>query len=316
MIVKMASPELSGYHLEQALPADVVVELFDHTLPLVEQIAGAEVLIPRSIPITKEAIDAAPKLKLIQRPGAKVYVVDMEYAAEKSIPVCVVPIEEQPSGGVAVAEHTLFLMLAVNIRFKESQRAVQTGSFDFPGIRQLEGQTLGVIGVGGRIGRQLVPRALGLGLRVIGTDLQANAQLQSELAIDWLGAPDQLQELLCQSDIVTIHIPLTQGTQGYVGQQEIGWMKDSAILINTARAPIVEYGALYAALSSGRLAGAGLGVWWSVPPDSEDPLLNLDNVIVVPHVGTVESARELAGVMASNIISIRDGKRPHHIMNM
>jgi phosphoglycerate dehydrogenase-like enzyme len=318
MIVKKTSPGLDqGDTLRQMLRGlDIILEEFDESLPLVEQVAEAGVFLTRSVPVTKEVIDAAPKLKLIQRPGVHVESVDMEYAASKGVPVCHVPAEHT-SGGVYVAEHALFLMLAVAKRYKESQKSFQTRTVGLPLTRGLAGKTLGLIGVGST-GRHLISVAKSLGMRVIAIKQRVSPEIQRDLGLDWLGCVDQLEEMLHQSDVVSIHLPMTEETKGYVGRREIGWMKDGAILINIARGPIVDYDALYEALISGKLAGAGLDVWWKEPPDPEDPLLNLDNIIATPHIAafTMESREKPTRVVANNIIRVQNGQKPLYIVNM
>jgi D-3-phosphoglycerate dehydrogenase len=153
-------------------------------------------------------------------------------------------------------------------------------------------------------------------MRVIGTELEASRELERELSLDWLGSPEQLEAMLGHCDVVSIQVPMGEETRSLIDRREFGWMKNGAVLINTARAPIVDYEALFEALSSGKLAGAGLGVWWTIKPNPQDPLLNLHNVIYMSHTGSLESAEEKAQVMVDNIIAVRQGRAPRNITNL
>ena len=316
MIVKKASPGLDpGDNLRGLLEgSDITLQEYDEDRPLADQVADASVLLTRSIPVTREVIDSAPKLRLIQRFGVHVEAVDIEYATARGIPVANVPPDR--SGGWSVAEHALFLMLAVGKLYRQSQASFATRTVGLPLTLGFRGKTVGLIGVG-RTAGFLVPMVRSLGMRVIGIKRNPGPGEEAALGLDWLGGPGRLEEMLSQADVISVHLPLVEETRGYIGRREIGWMRDSAILINTSRGPIVDREALFEALLAGKLMGAGLDPWWEEPADPADPLLRLENVIATPHIAgcSVEARIEPARVVWENLISVREGRPPIYVLN-
>ena len=313
--VKMASPGLdAGGVLAALLGDEFLVEEFPPGTPLRDQVGAAHVLLVRSVPVTREVIDAAPHLRLIQRPGVNVEAVDGAYAAEKGIPVCNIPREllREPY----VAEHAMFLILALAKRFPETQESLRARRSGQPLTLGLQGKTLGLIGVG-RTGTPLARMARAFEMEVWAVKRTVSEESRSELGLTWLQPYGRLPELLRQSDFVSIHLPLLRETTGFVGKREIGLMKPTAFLINTSRGPIVDKDALVAALHGGRLAGAGLDVFWEEPPDPGDPLLQLPTVIATPHVAgfTREGVETLARHSAENIRRVMTGLPARYVLN-
>ncbi len=313
--VKLGSPGLDADGaLAAILGEEFVVEEFLPGVPLRDQVDAAEVLLVRSVPVTREVIDAAPRLRLIQRPGVNVEAVDAAYAAEKGIPVCNIPREllREPY----VAEHAMFLILALAKRFRETQQSLHHRRSGAPLTQGLQGKTVGLVGLG-RTATPLVHMAQAFGMRVGAVKRTVSEALRRELGLAWLHPMQRLPDLLPQSDFVSIHVPLVKETTGLIGRRELGFMKPTAFLINTARAPIVDRGALLAALQEGRLAGAGLDVFWEEPPDPEDPLLQCPTVIATPHVAgfTREGVETLARLTADNIKRVMAGSPARYVLN-
>jgi phosphoglycerate dehydrogenase-like enzyme len=313
--VKMASPGLDASGaLAVTLGNEFLVEEFFPGVPLRDQVEAAHVLLVRGVAVTREVIDAAPRLRLIQRPGVNVEAVDMSYAAEKGIPVCNIPRDllREPY----VAEHAMFLILALAKRFRESQESLRTHRTGEPLTHGLQGKTLGLVGLG-RTATPLIHMARAFEMQVCAVKRTVSEEMRKELGLAWLQPVRQLSELLQQSDFVSIHVPLLKETTGLIGRREIGFMKPTAFLINTSRGPIVDRGALLAALQEGRLAGAGLDVFWEEPPDPEDPLLQLPTVIATPHVAgfTKEGSETLARLTSENIKRVMSGLSALYVLN-
>jgi phosphoglycerate dehydrogenase-like enzyme len=315
--VKKAGPSLAIEDMiELMLGSEFVVEEFDPARTLAQQVDGMHVLLVRSVPVTREVIDAAPRLRLIQRPGVHLESVDIDYANARGIPVCNVPAT-LTHGGEDVAEHVMFLALALAKRYREALASLGTRRIGVPSTHVLRGKVLGLVGLG-RTGGAVVGMARGFGMRVWAVKRTVSEEMRGVMGLEWLKTHDHLPELLRQSDFVSLHVPLNQETTGLIGPAAIALMKPSAFLINVARGRVVDRAALLAALREHRLAGAGLDVFWDEPIDPNDPLLALPNVIATPHVAnmTLETIETIARVAADNIRRVRAGLSPmHQIVN-
>jgi phosphoglycerate dehydrogenase-like enzyme len=311
--VKKAGPSLAIENaIARMLGTEFVVEDFDPRRPLTHQVERAHVLLVRSVPVTREVIDAAPRLRLIQRPGVHLEAVDAEYAAARGVPVCNVPAT-LTHGGNDVAEHVMFLVLALAKRYREALDSLGARRIGQPSTHVLREKIFGLVGLG-RTGSAVVGMARGFGMRVWAVKRTVSEGMREALGLEWLKTQDHLPELLRQSDFVSLHVPLNQETAGLIGPVELGLMKPGAFLINVARGPVVDRAALLAALRGQRLAGAGLDVFWTEPPDPDDPLLALPNVIATPHVAnmTLETIETIARVSADNIRRVQSGLPPMH----
>jgi phosphoglycerate dehydrogenase-like enzyme len=312
-VVKKAGPSLAIEDMiDRVLGAEFVVEEFDPNRSLAQQVDGAHVLLVRSVPVTREVIDAAPRLRLIQRPGVHLEAVDVAYANAREIPVCNVPAR-LTHGGEDVAEHVMFLTLALAKRYREALVSLEGHRIGAPSTHVLRGKIFGLVGLG-RTGSAVVAMARGFGMRVWAVKRTVNEGMREAMGLEWLQTHDHLPELLRQSDFVSLHVPLNKETQGLIGPAEIALMKPSAFLINVARGRVVDRAALWAALREQRLAGAGLDVFWDEPADPNDPLLALPNVIATPHVAnmTLETIETIARVSAENIRRVQAGLPPEH----
>jgi len=309
-VLKVAPGLDSTRMLDGILGSEFEVVPFDFDRPLIDQVVDAEVLLLRDVPITAEVIDAAPKLKLLQRYGQHVSGVDLRHAEACNIPVARVP-PEATGADQAVAEHAFFLILALAKNYGEAKAAVSAGQLGLPRTHGLLGKTLGLVGVG-RTGKWLAHFARAFGMRVIAVKRTLDPQLEQELGLDYLGDGARLEELLAESDFVSIHLSQSSATQKYMGQREFGLMKHGACFINIARGNLVDQQALYEALTSGHLAGAGLDVFQDEPINPNDPLLSLRNVIATPHIAapTYDTERKSAEIVAENIRLVINGKSP------
>jgi phosphoglycerate dehydrogenase-like enzyme len=226
-------------------------------------------------PCTAAMIAGAPRLRLIQKIGVGVNTIDLEAAKARGIPVCNLP----GTNARAVAELTLALMLAVLRRLPQFDAAMRRGTWSDPalqdGIGELGGRTVGLVGYGA-IPRLLAPVLAALGCRITYTSRAPHA--------DALGEFRTLDALLAEADVVSLHVPLVPETETLIDAAALRRMRPGAVLINTARGGLVDQAALTEALSSGRLAGAGLDVFAHEPHNAAAPLFRLPNVVLTPHV--------------------------------
>jgi len=259
--------------------------------------------------VTPSIIEAAPRLKVVARFGVGVDNIAVDVATARRIPVTYVPdycVAE-------VAEHALALLLAQARGVVRYNRSVTSHGWDLSvaaPLRRIEGQTLGLIGCG-RIGGRLAHKALGLGLRVIAFDANAAAVTASG------ATPVDLEALLAQADFVSLHLPLTPDTRGFVGEALLRRMKPTAYLVNTARGGLVDTMALARALCEGWIAGAALDVLPQEPPAPDDPLVGLPNLVLTPHVAfySEESLQALRQRTAQSVVDVLAGRDPEHMAN-
>lgn len=318
MKIKKASPGLDQRNrIGQILGAGFEIEDYDSSRPLFAQVADAEVLLVRDVPVPAAVMDAAPKLKLIQRPGHHLVGVDFDYAKKRDVFVSRFPSKAMGTPARDVAEHAFFLLLAVAKRYPASVEVLRQSKVGLPKTTRVAGKTLALVGVG-NTGRELAFLAKGFGMRVIAVKKTADPALARELGLDLLVTSDRLHEVLAQADFVSVHLPHEPQTVDFLGEREFATMKPGAFLINIARGPMVNKAALHQALASGRLQGAGLDVYWKEPVDPADPLLALPNVVATPHIAgdTVDVEERIAQLAAENIRRISRGERPHYAVGI
>lgn len=274
----------------------------------------AEILIASTAAMGREFLQELPQLKGIVRSGIGVDSVDLEAATELGIAVANVPEFCQDE----VAEHALGLLLAVTRKIVLADRLTRQGKWvvgiqeRMLPIRRLKGQTLGLVGFG-RIAQTFTGMAKALGFRVIATDPYVAPRVAQEAGVDLMS----LEELLPQSDIVSLHVPLTAETRYLIDSDSIALMKHGAILINTSRGPVVDEVALEAALADGDLGGAGLDVLETEPPKIPHPLLDFDNVVVTCHYAScsLEAYADLRRSISEQVAQILRGELPRHLVN-
>jgi D-3-phosphoglycerate dehydrogenase / 2-oxoglutarate reductase len=256
---------------------------------------------------------AGPQLKALIRFGIGVDRIDLAAASARGIAVINTPDGPTES----TAEHAIALMLALAKGIGVSDRHLHAGgSFGLrtqmaPGL-ELEGATLGLVGLG-RIGRRVAQIAGALGMRVLGVDPLLDAGQARALGVE----PTDLQTLLTQSDVVSLHAPAIPATHHLINAEALALMKPGSYLINVARGELVDEAALLEALRSGHLAGAGLDVFDPEPPDPENPLLREPSAIVTPHIAsfTRASMRRMQVMAAEQAALLLRGQRPPNIVN-
>lgn len=265
---------------------------------LKKEIEYVDALIIRSgTKVTREVIEASKNLKVIGRAGTGLDNVDIQSANEKGIVVMNVP------GGntLSAAEHTLALLFSLARKIPQANQSVKVGQWDrkkFMGV-ELNGKVLGVIGLG-RIGGIVAERALALKMKVIAYDPFVSPDLASKKGLELVN----LDELLERSDFITVHTPLTKETYHLLNKEAFAKMKRGVYVINCARGGIIDESALYEAIIEGKVAGAALDVFEKEPPDKDNPLLKLENVITTPHLGasTIEAQKVVAIEIAKQVV--------------
>jgi D-3-phosphoglycerate dehydrogenase len=282
---------------------------------LLEIVGNYEAVITRSgTPLTAEVFDAAKKLKVAGRAGVGMDNVDIDAATRRGVLVMNTP----EANTLAATELTLTLMLALCRHLPLANASIKRGEWtrsQFLGV-QLHEKVLGVIGLG-RIGSRVATRCQAFGMKVMAYDPYIAEEVAERLHVQLVG---ELGELLVQSDLITVHTPLTDETKGMIGAAEIAKMKTGVRLINCARGGIYDEQALIDGLKSGQVAGAAIDVYSEEPPRSEGlkRLLALDNVVATPHIGanTVEAQRDVAVQIVQQVIDALRGLNYRNVVNL
>ena len=263
--------------------------------------------------ISTDVLKQCPNVKLIQTLSAGYDRLDLEAILEMGIPVA----NNGGANAIAVAEHSIALMINVGKRMmlqwdsttkQRNWRAV----LYFDDLSELTDKTVGIVGLG-RIGKQVAKRLTGFDTHTIYHDIvEVPADVQQELKAE----PVPFDDLLRESDIVSMHVPLTRRTRSMMSDREFGMMKSTAFLINACRGPVVDEAALYRALKDGQIFAAGLDVLEEEPTPAENPLLDLDNVVVTPHMAgqSQETNLRAAAFAYGNIMRTLAGETPESLV--
>jgi len=290
--------------------AEVDVKTGMKPLELLAVISEYEGLLVRSeTKVTKEVIKTAGKLQVVGRAGIGVDNIDLDAATSAGIAVV-----NTPTGNtVAAAEHTMALMLALSRNVPAAHQSLKSGEWKrsaFVGV-EVRNKTLGICGLG-RVGSEVARRAQSFDMRLVAYDPFVSPDYAKRMGIDLLS----LEELLAQSDFITLHTPLTDGTRHMIGSKEVGQLKAGARLINVARGELVEEQALLDGLESGQLGGVALDVFAQEPPENT-ALIGHPKVVVTPHLGasTEEAQREVAIEAAEQVLAVLNGEPARNTVN-
>lgn len=289
------------------------ISYYDTTAPeaLVERCAKADIIIANKTYLGEELIKSAPQLKLIALTATGYNNVDMQAAGSAGVTVCNVP----EYGTFSVAQHSIALLLELVSAVGIHAASVAAGDwsrsakwcYTLRPLTELRDKVFGVVGFG-RIGRQTAELARAFGMRILFFN---RSQVRSGI-----GEQVSMEQLFKESDVVSLHCPLTADNEGFVNSHYLSMMKPSAYLINTSRGKLVNEADLATALREGVLAGAGLDVLSSEPPPADHPLTGLDNCVITPHIAwsTREARKNLMNTTRDNIRCFLDGK-PQHVVN-
>ncbi len=301
----------------------------------IRRLNGVEVLIVGYEGVSKSVLEGAEELKIIGCPrGGPDANINIEAATERNIPILYTP----GRNAVSVGDFTWGQILSLLRNIAHSHHLLRTGTYtgepradaaggsredvtwgmgrESPYTKlkgtELAGKTVGIVGMGA-VGREVAQRAQGFEVSVLGYDPYIDAEAMTEYAAEKV----ELRELLEASNIVTVHVPVTESTRGLLGAEEFARMKDSAFFINNARGAIIDQEALLDELQTGGLRGAALDVYDMEPIPDDHPLLELDNVVTTPHLGgaTEEVITRHSEMLVSDIQALLDGEQPVHVAN-
>lgn len=259
-------------------------------------------------------LDAAPKLRVLSQVAAGLDNIDIPEATKRDIMVGYTP-------GVlakSTADLAFALLLAVARRVVESDKWVREGNWKISHHpmfwlgSEVNGSTLGILGLGG-IGLEMAKRGLGFDMKVLYHSRTRKRDLEKEYGLKYAS----FKRVLAESDFLSIHVPLTPQTNHFIGEKQLKMMKPSSILVNLSRGPVVDTDALHQALTKGTIAGAGLDVFDPEPVPTDHPILGLDNVVVLPHIGSASnrSRREMHLLAARNLVAGLNGDRLEECAN-
>lgn len=293
------------HRLDYSILSDEV-KVYDQTEPsqILERIQGFDIVVTKEMPVSGDIIRQFPaSVKLICEAGTGYNNLDLEAAREKGITVCNVP-----SYSTERVAHTAIMMimnLSSSMR-KQIAMLTENNHDNFTKCMQVDhveinDKTLGVVGAG-HIGREVIKVAQALGMKILAYDVNAAGD---EPGIHFT----TLEEVLSQSDYVTLHCPLMPQTRHIINKDTLALMKPTAFIINTARGPLIDEAALIEALKEGRIAGAGLDVQEVEPPAEDNPLYQMENVILTPHMGWrgLETRQRLVSILADDIKNYLNG---------
>ena len=270
-----------------------------------------------SDPMGAEVIDKLPNLRVIAQYAVGYDNIDVSRATERKIAVTNTPgVLTETTADLAWA-----LIMAVSRRVAEADRYVRDKKWNVAwGPEMLlgsdvHGATLGIIGLG-RIGSAVARRAIGFNMKILYHTRSEN-EFTEEIEKVVKGKRVDLHTLLKESDIISIHIPLSPETMHLLGEKEFNLMKSNAILVNTSRGPVIDEEALFKALESGQIGAAGLDVFTQEPLQQDSPLMNLSNLVLAPHIGSasIKTRATMATMCAENLIAVLDGEQPPNIVN-
>ena len=270
--------------------------------------------------VSRKLIEGMPHLKLIHSEGVGYNKIDLEAAKERGIFVC----NNAAANAVCVAEHAIMLMLAVHKRLLEGDMMVRTGrqiqakgAFIMDGLPELSSCNVGLIGFG-MIAKETAKRLKAFGCEISYFDIKRDEENEEALGVSYRSA----DEIIKNCDIISLHLPVTPKTIGFIDKKKFAMMKPSALLINTARGEIVVQEDLVDALTNGKIAGAGLDTLYPEPVLADNPLLALPEecrykVLFTPHTagGSLQALQKMHTTTWSNIIAVTEGKRPINIVN-
>jgi glyoxylate reductase len=308
VLVTREIPE-AGLRLLEDFDVAVLFERPPTRDELLEAVRGASgVLSTATEKMDGEVIDAAGDgLKVVANMAVGYDNIDVDAARERGVVVTNTPgVLDETTSDVA-----FMLMLAAARRLGEGERLLRAGKWEWWGPKQLRGfdvwgRKLGVVGMG-RIGQAVARRAKGFGMEVLYHNRSRNEDAENELGARYL----DLDDLLRESDFVSIHTPLTDETRHLIGERELGLMQETAVLVNTSRGPVVDEAALADALENGSIFAAGLDVY-EEEPEVHPRLLELENAVLAPHIGsaTIETRDRMATLAAENLRAVLQGEQP------
>jgi phosphoglycerate dehydrogenase-like enzyme len=280
----------------------------------VESLEGFDVLIPTMCRVTRELLATADRLRLIQQCGSGLEGVDLEAAEHRNIRVANVPTDMSGNAD-SVAELGIYMLIGLSRDIHGMARSLRNQKMGEPRGQALSGKTVGLVGLGG-IGRALIRRLKPFDVRLIAVKRSDPEKAMRECGLEWVGGPEGLPELLGRSDYVILCLPVSAETKHLMNPETFSHMQPGSFLINLARGGLIDRAALQEALATGKIAGAGLDVFWEEPPEPDDPIFSY-NVLATPHIGgsTDVSMQGIVKAVAENIQRVDRNLKPLHLKN-
>lgn len=278
----------------------------------ISNLKGFDVLIPTMSAVTEELLNTSDRLRLIQQCGAGLEMVDVEASRKRNIWVANVPTDISGNAD-SVAELGIYMMIGLSRDVRGMAQSMRNRKTGEPPGRALSGKKVGLIGLGG-IGKALIKKLRPFDVRISGIKRYNTDKAKKELDLEWVGKPEDINRLLAMSDYVILCLPCTPESTHIINRDSISHMKSNAFLINLSRGGLVEKEALKEALASGRIAGAGLDVFWEEPTDPDDSIFNY-NVIATPHIAgsTDVSMNGIVKVVSENIRRLEKNQTPLYV---
>lgn len=314
-LIEKYPQELLNFFMEYIPPGFKLVTLEEETREEEEKkMMEADFIVLTSHKLSAQTIACGRKVRLIQKLGVGTDMIDLKAANVSGIPVA----NTGEASSISVAEHTILLMLAVNKKLLLAHNNLKLGRWPRFELRlnsfELFNKKLGIIGLG-RIGREVAKRANAFGMDVNYYDIKRpTAEIEESLNVNYFS----LSELLASSDVISLHVKLTEENHGLIGEGEFKLMKKTAIIINTARAQLIESEEILIKVLKERvIAGAGLDVFHQEPVTENNPLLHLENVVATPHIGagTRDSLSRVYQRALRNILRVASGDTPENLVN-
>ena len=313
MKILFAAPEKAWGGFLGLIQAEMPEHHFEATGRFaVDTLKGFDVLIPTMCSVSQELLETGDQLRLVQQCGSGLEMVDLDAAKRCNIHVANVPTDISGNAD-SVAELGIYMIIGLSRDVRGMSKSLAEQSMGQPQGRALNGRTIGLIGLGG-IGRALVRKLKVFGVHLIAIKRSNPKNAMEKLGMDWVGGIEDLKKLLSRSDFVILCLPMTSESRNLIDHNAFSFMKNGAFLINLSRGGLVDRDALEDALASGKIAGAGLDVFWEEPPDPNDPIFSY-NVMATPHIAgsTDVSMRGIVKVVAENIRRLEKNLKPLYL---
>jgi phosphoglycerate dehydrogenase-like enzyme len=286
----------------------VFLDMNDGDAIVAKELENAEYIVCSGTPLPQKLVENAKKLKLFQAGGQDTGHLPRRFAMEKGIPVA----NAGGANAIAVSEYTVSAILNLMKRVLQYNQGIRDGkwrvSMDRKGQHELFGKTVGIVGFG-NIGRRVATLCYAFGASIIYTE---RFFVPYALRADTRAKPVSLEELLRESDVVSLHVPAFSANKAMIGGEQLNMMKPTAYLINTSRGANIDEKALIKALNEGKIAGAAIDVWDPEPPSPDNPLIKMPNVVATPHMAGSSWENTALGFEAvwTNIVLVSEGKEP------
>lgn len=315
MLVVITDYQYDNIDAERRIIGEAGFELRDYQIKdakeLIPLVKDADAIITQYSDVSREVIGQLEHCKMIIKYGIGVNNIDTKAATEKGIYVCNVP----DYGVEEVSDHAVTMMLALGKKMQILEKAFREGDWGYAStmpLYRLRDCTLGLVGFG-RIPQLVAKKMAGFGLRILAYDPFVDEEKARAMGV----RPADLETILRESDFISVHVPLNEGTRHLIGRESFEKMKKTAFVVNTARGGVIDEKALVEALNAGEIAGAGVDVYEEEPVSPDNPLLHMDNVIATPHCAwySETAITTLQRKVAEEVVNVLKGNEPFNCVN-